>query len=214
MSSLEKKKRNKQYSLPTAQCSVGEEDIQSVSVKLLMICIGAKMTGNCHITFHCCVLFFPVCKILVTLLLLVLDKLTFSSEIFHLSTPTHCNWHLIIPISQEWWQNKRVHGSCRKGFNWVWNHLPFSFCHFKHLTNTCLLVQRGIIQFWQNALTGQVEHCVICLTLKEMNSSFSFSFFFFLSCFQTLEGAECFKDYVIEATGPVVLRNQIPQVPP
>lgn len=130
--------------------------------------------------------FFPVCKILVTLLLLVLDKLTFSSEIFHLSTPTHCNWHLIIPISQEWWQNKRVHGSCRKGFNWVWNHLPFSFCHFKHLTNTCLLVQRGIIQFWQNALTGQVEHCVIWLTLKEMNSSFSFSFFFFSKLFSNI----------------------------
>lgn len=38
----------------------GREGTLSVSVKLLMICIGAKKSGNCLITFDCCVLFFSV----------------------------------------------------------------------------------------------------------------------------------------------------------
>lgn len=55
-----------------------------MSVKLLVICNGARKIGNCHIVFDYYVLFF-LCKIAIPVLLLVLEKLTFSSKLFHLS---------------------------------------------------------------------------------------------------------------------------------
>lgn len=149
---------------------------QPMSVKLFMICTGTRKTGNCHVAFVYYVLFIFCVKFQTQFCFQSWTNSPVQVSYFICQTPTHYQWHLIIPVLKGWWQNKREHRSCRKGFNCIWDHLLFYFSHPKNLTITHLLVYKGIIEVSYSPdstpLSGQnfrTESCLIYLILKEIS---------------------------------------------
>lgn len=98
---------------------------QSMSVKLFMICTGTRKTGNCQVAFVYYVLFIFCVKFQSQFCFQSWTNSPAQVSYFICQTPTHYQWHLIIPVLKGWWQNKREHRSCRKGFNCIWDHILF-----------------------------------------------------------------------------------------